>query len=553
MKRLVAVMAAVWLVGAALALAQTDPKPTAGATQPADDQPRLLAAGDGRTLWVIQRLGGGEHRLLHRNADAVDGEIHKANQSKGKPIALAAADGAAFIVYADGTAQSVRYLIDEATQTPQYDIKQLPPLPADATFIDLAATPRSPLVLLRLDDESAEETASAEDANNATADKDADAAPPDDSDPGETEGAPDDAAPPAGPFVIYRYDSGRWRPAADSPPGLARSARPRLAVVGSGREPRLIVPADNGSVLTVHRFDGETWQSTVYARKVSPGFDVIAPMNLCVVVDRVGETQLACTILRQGDALAGGTIAVSPVDDEDRAVTVYNDHPAVAYIDPTGERLSIHYRDLTEAPQVDSQSVDLSITPWPRPAVNREMVMLALLVVMTVFILATWRRDPKTVIVELPESIMPAEITRRLLAGAIDLSPPLLVSMVLFGLADPGAILGTWPGPAGDLAAMLPGSLVVVLFAVHTAVTEALTGTSLGKKLLGLRVVTVKGQPPNIWQILIRNLLKIVELIGWFLLLFMLLNPAHQRMGDLAARTVVVRDADADDSHDEEE
>jgi len=539
--------------------------PAAPAQEPAADagHPRLLAAGDGHSLWVIEQLGNNEHRLLHRNGAAAQGEIHRANKSKGRPIALAAGAGIGYVVYGDGTAQSVRFWIDEPTQTPRYDIRQLPPLPCGGQFVDIAATSRSPVLLLRLKPSPAERQADPPDADGAdaapestsTSESDDPSAPDVESNGSATPdaAATDSPEEPEGPFVVYRLTAGRWQPIADSPDGMNRSAAPRLAVVGSDQRIHLVVPAENGSVLTVHRFDGETWHAAVYARKVSNAFEVITPMTLCVVVDQIDETQFGCAILRKGTVLDGGTIAVPPADDGDLAATIYNGHPAIVSISPGGDRLSVHYRDLTEPPSVDAESLDLAITPWPAPAVNRDMVMFALLVVMTVFILATWRRDPKTVIVELPESMRPAEITRRIAAGAIDLLPPMLAVMVLFGLVDPGAVVGAWPAPTGDWSTMIPGFLVIVLFAIHTAVTEAFTGTSLGKRLLGLRVVTVKGQPPNIWQILVRNLLKIVELIGWFLLLFMFLNPAHQRMGDLAARTVVVRDADADDSQTEDE
>jgi len=538
------IFCAAGLLAAASVTAQDDAPDTTTA-------PRILAAGDGETLWVVQRLGDGEFQLLHRNGSAEAGEIHKAVKSKGRPVALAAAQGTAYLVYADGTMQSVRFLVDPATQLPAYDVKQMPPLPEAARFVALAAAPRSPFVLMRMDrsvDEAAADEPDAQPAENQPTDESPDAAPD-----ADAHADTDDATPaqPAGPFALYQHQGGDWQPAVNTMPDLDRAAQPRLALVGSANQPHLIVPADNGSVLTVHRYDGQRWHAAVHARKVSPRFTVVNPMNLCVVVDRLSETQFSCTILRNGAALAGGSIAVPPVTPGHAAVTSYRGHPTVVTAAASDERLIISTRDLTDPPDADSASQDLAITTWPKPPVNREMIMFALVVIMCVFAIATWRRDPKTTIVELPDHLLPAEPTRRIIAGVIDLFPAFLVATLILFAIDPSQVTNVWAAAPGDLSTMLPGMIATMLFVLHTGITETLTGTSLGKKLMGLHVVTNNGQPPNIWQVLVRNVLKIVELTVWFLLLFMFLNPARQRIGDLAARTVVVRKADNDAPADE--
>ena len=75
---------------------------------------------------------------------------------------------------------------------------------------------------------------------------------------------------------------------------------------------------------------------------------------------------------------------------------------------------------------------------------------------------------------------------------------------------------------------------------------------TLGKTMMGMRIVAVAGQPPHLWQILFRNLLKFVDVGGWFvMLIFPVLSPAHQRLGDVLARTVVVTNAPPADQRDE--
>jgi uncharacterized RDD family membrane protein YckC len=66
-------------------------------------------------------------------------------------------------------------------------------------------------------------------------------------------------------------------------------------------------------------------------------------------------------------------------------------------------------------------------------------------------------------------------------------------------------------------------------------------GRTLGKKTLGLRVITVDGQPINGLQALMRNFLRLPTFMMPVVdLITMTLNDRFQRLGDLACGTVVV-------------
>jgi len=69
-------------------------------------------------------------------------------------------------------------------------------------------------------------------------------------------------------------------------------------------------------------------------------------------------------------------------------------------------------------------------------------------------------------------------------------------------------------------------------------------GQTLGKKLFRLRVVDAEGLRLQFNQIVTRNLLRFVDSLPAFYLvggITSLLNPACQRLGDLAANTIVIR------------
>lgn len=69
-------------------------------------------------------------------------------------------------------------------------------------------------------------------------------------------------------------------------------------------------------------------------------------------------------------------------------------------------------------------------------------------------------------------------------------------------------------------------------------------GQTLGKKMVGIRVIAGDGGDPGIQQTTVRNLLRIVDLLPFFYLLGIILiwtGGKKQRLGDRVADTVVVR------------
>ena len=84
----------------------------------------------------------------------------------------------------------------------------------------------------------------------------------------------------------------------------------------------------------------------------------------------------------------------------------------------------------------------------------------------------------------------------------------------------------------------------IVVFIVYYAALEATTGATIGKRLLSLRVVMVDGAPVDWASSIIRNVLRIVDILPGFYLLgaiFVWSTEKNQRIGDLGANTVVIR------------
>jgi len=103
-----------------------------------------------------------------------------------------------------------------------------------------------------------------------------------------------------------------------------------------------------------------------------------------------------------------------------------------------------------------------------------------------------------------------------------------------------GAMSYNSSGPGAALQFIIP--------LVYYIVMEAMWGATLGKMALGIRVVKLDGSPISWGESIIRNLLRIIDGIPYFIpyLLGAILvwtSPTRQRLGDRVAKTVVVRRA----------
>jgi len=84
---------------------------------------------------------------------------------------------------------------------------------------------------------------------------------------------------------------------------------------------------------------------------------------------------------------------------------------------------------------------------------------------------------------------------------------------------------------------------LVIIFA-YFILLEAYLGWTVGKRILGMRVVNGRGNKIGLTKSLMRNLLRLVDglpalnLLG---IILILTSPKEQRLGDRIAKTYVVR------------
>jgi uncharacterized RDD family membrane protein YckC len=148
-----------------------------------------------------------------------------------------------------------------------------------------------------------------------------------------------------------------------------------------------------------------------------------------------------------------------------------------------------------------------------------------------------------TLPIRTPEGIVFSQLlaspVTRFLAWSVDLA----CILAILWLVNTLVLLLRWLSP--DLAQALSVLLYFVISIGYAMVTEwHWRGQTLGKKLLRLRVVDAQGLRLQFSQIAIRNLLRAVDSLPAFYLVggvACLLSRRAQRLGDVAANTLVIR------------
>jgi uncharacterized RDD family membrane protein YckC len=165
----------------------------------------------------------------------------------------------------------------------------------------------------------------------------------------------------------------------------------------------------------------------------------------------------------------------------------------------------------------------------------------------------------RSVEVRTPESVafayQLAGLGSRFLAVVADIVLQyLLLLVVFFGLALLADRLAKLPGghaPPSHFATNVGIGIVIfivfmILFGYFILFEAFWNGQTPGKKLLGIRVLRDGGYPIDFSASLIRNLIRVGEMIlGFYLIaaISALISSENKRVGDFAAGTIVVRDA----------
>ncbi|MBL8180637.1 MAG: RDD family protein [Blastocatellia bacterium] len=169
----------------------------------------------------------------------------------------------------------------------------------------------------------------------------------------------------------------------------------------------------------------------------------------------------------------------------------------------------------------------------------------------------------ESMVIETPERVplefALASIGNRFLAVALDHAIQYLALFLLYWaiISLSQGSLASLMNSSGDSFAEMPKWAVAVLifaifivFSAYFILFEWLwNGQTPGKRLLKLRVIREDGRPLTIWEAITRNLVRICDAIPGFVipvyslgLIAIFLSPRDQRLGDIFAGTVVIRE-----------
>jgi uncharacterized RDD family membrane protein YckC len=550
--------------------------------------------------------------LLHRGPGGPANQLSKVTDLRGEvePRGIAARGQTLWMIYTDGTMQSIR-----AEPTPlkdgwMYQRRVQPSLPAGVPGVSgvavraVAVTDAGPWVLVRVDDaqmldliEGAAKPKASAIQHDPTQRRrnlalglplnyqSPNAAQPTDTEPVKsTRGVqPQDQARPSATvsFPVDRLlflEHGRWR-VQPLPTDWPHAAQAWLVSDTSrAKHPTLVALTAESDAPTVGRIDVYRWQTTQdpawvsesYAVEMSGDdvkFQIVDVENQLVLAELIQEDtgpSALLRVLRAGKALPIGRVSLRGQGLQAPSVLSYNSAVALTAQRPVAESADTPRSDsgLTWT-QMDLRGnvlldqTDLTIrTRGPMDDIVQYVGVVFVVVLASVLMMAFWRRDADWNRLALPDDLVVADLAKRVMAAGIDLAPGLLGVMFYFGLSI-DELTYRWPGNglAKTIDQMLPGALVIFFFVSHTTLSELIFARTLGKALTGLRAVRLDGTPPRAWQRLVRGLMKVLDLLpfAWLLLVLPVIAPHRQRLGDLIARTVVVADAPEEESQDEDD
>src|SRR6185369_4189774 len=162
----------------------------------------------------------------------------------------------------------------------------------------------------------------------------------------------------------------------------------------------------------------------------------------------------------------------------------------------------------------------------------------------------------ETLIIETPERVplhfALASIGNRFLACAIDHT---IQGLVILIIAISGLIIASAASWQSTLASAPKWVLALMILAVFFILTGYFaffewlwSGQTPGKRWMKLRVIREDGRPITFWEAAPRNLIRTLDMMPFYSvgLISVFINSRDQRVGDMVAGTVVVREREAE-------
>ncbi len=373
-------------------------------------------------------------------------------------------------------------------------------------------------------------------------------------------------------YSTVRYELGEWRFDRDLPPELA-SVRAVWLAVRDGTYHVWYALSTAAGTIHYRRGDQNGW-SAPSSVGVIPAEDVLAvaapgadPMVVLRVARRDPATIPVDVLVRSGVDWRRVHLQASdksPVDVQSAqlAASAFGDQIALAIrAEANVVRVGLWSTDGT----VVESAEELNALSLPEDVLLDEQARLILPFAVLGALLLTvlgLRRSAIVEAAELPSDRTVASFARRVGGSVLDL---LLVSPLTYPvLRNPlTALRHGGASSIADQQAIMTFSYdlfwywlaAMAIYVFYCALFEATLSATPGKLVFRCRVCDERGRRASLRRVLVRNLVRLVEMFPVFELLpsmvLIVLTPKKQRLGDLMAGTIVVfhprsRDTDAD-------
>ncbi len=345
---------------------------------------------------------------------------------------------------------------------------------------------------------------------------------------------------------LYRFENGAWKNRSELPIPPDALSNGDVRTAAGPTDIFFLVPGKRPVDPVVYRVRANGDVETINLQLNSSGVDLPKSANLFVagsrvmlgVVSRLGDVRL--TALTDPSFAPINLSAPSVAAIENAMVTFAAENYRLLLV--SGDAISEQtYRpDGTPAGKLTK----LSFGPQGEPVSHWNQFIVMFGIAIMLFAISSRRGG----VIQLPVQlgIRLAPIIPRLAAGAVDALPILVTAAILSYQFDfNGAMNSETQALTGQQAWWM--TLATAAYLLHTSISELLTGRTVGKWIFKLWVVSIDAQPARPGQIVTRNLLRVLDVsMAGFPLLLMFASPLRQRVGDLAAGTMVVAKGVAD-------
>ncbi len=353
------------------------------------------------------------------------------------------------------------------------------------------------------------------------------------------------AAPASDPLVLFTLAQGRWEAKADLPAGVTLPAVTDLSVAVVGHVPLVAYELGDGTVHVLRWAPAGRWDAaaSVPSRVARGGrvadLQLLAGANgpLVWVTGGAADPGQLGPLSMVAAAEPSGEPAPHPLVWAGPPPLAGTPAAAVAggYLRVVGPAAGGKFYEQRYG--LDGAAVggpdEVAVPPDPDSPLSAWVQGLLLASLTFTVGTSVYRQVTPAAGGDGPPPVTPAPLNARAAAGAIDLLP------LLMGVLAAAVTVLRHPADPAHTAAFWLVAVGVLVYLAHTTALETLTARTAGKWVMGLRVVTPDGGRPAPWQLLARNLLRVVDP-----LVRIPVSALRQRTADVLANTVVVRAAD---------